>query len=62
MGLKWLDFLIRPLHLIGMWSGEDQRSKHQKDTCLNEIGQHLQKLPSNHSTSNSEDNWEDLCI
>ena len=26
MGLKWLDFLIGPLVLIGMWFGEDQRA------------------------------------
>ena len=25
MGFKWLVFLIRPLDLIGVWFGEDQR-------------------------------------
>ena len=26
MGLEWLVFLIKPLYLIGMWLGEDERA------------------------------------
>jgi hypothetical protein len=26
MGMKWLIFLIRPLDLISMWFGEDQKA------------------------------------
>ena len=32
MGLKWLVFLIGPLHLIGMGFNEDQRANIIKDT------------------------------
>ena len=30
MGLKWLAFLIKPLYLIRMWFGEDQRTNIMK--------------------------------
>jgi hypothetical protein len=43
MGRKWVDFLIKPLDLIGMWCGEDQRAN-INDTCLEEIGLYLQIL------------------
>ena len=33
------------------------KSKHHIDTCLKEIGLHI-----NHSTLNSEHSWEDLCF
>jgi hypothetical protein len=26
MGLKWMVFLLKPLDLMGVWFGEDQRS------------------------------------
>jgi hypothetical protein len=62
MDLKWLIFLIKPLYLFSMWFGEDQKRKHNKDTCLEEIGPQLQisiiALPSIVNTYN----WEDLRI
>ena len=39
-----LTFLIGPLYLIGVWFGEDQKTKHHINTCLKEIGLHLQSL------------------
>ena len=36
MGLKWLLFLIKPLDLIGMWFGDDQREHNIKSTCSKE--------------------------
>ena len=41
---KLLVFLIGLLCFIGMWFGEDQKSKHHKDTCLKEIVLHCQIL------------------
>ena len=38
MGLKWLVFLIKPLDLVGMWFGEDQRANITKTHTLKEIG------------------------
>ena len=59
MGLKWLVFLIRPLYLIGMWLGEDQRANIIKTTFLKEIGLRLQNI-NNYSTLNSEHNFGGL--
>ena len=42
MGFKWLDFLIGALDLVGMWFGEDHKSNHHNDICMNEIGLRLQ--------------------
>ena len=48
-GVILLLFLIKPLHLIGVWFNE----QNHEGTCLKDIGLSL---------LNSEHNWEDLCI
>ena len=37
MGLKQLVFLIGPLYLIGMWFGEDQRTKIIRTLCFKRL-------------------------
>ena len=60
VGVMWLLFLIRPLDLINMWFSEDRRAKYHKDTCLEEIGLHLQIMIIKYLTLNNEHNWGGL--
>lgn len=41
LGQRYLCFLIENMCLMGVWTGEDKRTKHLEDTSLKEIGLHL---------------------
>ena len=61
MGAIQYLFLIRPLYLISVCSLVRIKEKHHMETCLKDIGLHLQiLLTTPHSIV--EHHWEELCI
>ena len=61
MGLKWFVVLIGPLHLIGMWFGDDRRA-HAMRTYMFERDWTTSSNISNYAAVSNEHNWEDLRI
>lgn len=61
VGVIWLPSLMRHMYLIGIQLGADQRTKHQRNTCVNTYWTTYSNYIK-YSTLHREHNQEDLCI